>query len=332
MSAPVAWYPPGWIARTSVDVKALTKKLKSGEELAVLRDVAHPYEPENRKIDDVTMRGVIKLEKHFDECGYYTRGKGGLADEFDTDPLAPVAVEVLHNAGLLRDAWNTAPAVWRAIRRWLGSYKLTVDPFSNPGTQELPDLLRRLDGSSPEVDGFANDRGWPTNWRGALPYSQAGAAVNGPHSATERWLRLTAAYGVDEIAAAFVPDAADVWWHDACREHDEPDRVRRAAASLVFRFGRVHCVPPPGVKASSPRGTSAVLLWLPEWIDRSRLPDFTQRALAGEPIEFAYDYRKSKSRGARDLICTVSLARNASIDLGFGAPKTAPTTDTTSTP
>ena len=331
MSAPVAWYPPGWIARTSVDVKALTKRLKSGEELAVLRDVAHPYEPENRKIDDATVRGVVKLEKHFDECGYYTRGKGGLAGEFDDDPLAPVAVEVLHNATLLRDAWNTAPAVWRAIRRWIEPYKLTVDPFSNPGTQELPDLLRRLDGSKPEFDGFANINGAPTNWRGSLALGQAGAAVNGPHSATEKWLRLCAAYGTEEIVAAFVPDAADVWWYDACRSHVEPGRAPRAPASLVFRFGRVHCVPPPGVKASSPRGTSAVLLWLPESIDRTRLPEFTQRALAGQPIEFAYDYRKSKSRGSRNLTCTVSLACNASIDLGFGAPQIVPALPETNT-
>ncbi len=301
----VLWRPPGWIARTKVDVSALAQiKAVDKEILPTLR---HPYEPETRDVNGEVILGVVALEKYFDTQEFYTRGRHGLIAEVEGDPLAPVAEEVLHNAKLLRDAWNTAGPVWRLVRRFIEPHKFTVDPFSNDGTRELPDLRVRLNGSTPELNGLAAIDGFPAFWRGDLPVGQAAAAVNGPHSDVATWLQLCAAYGAEEIVAAFVPDAADTWWYEACE-----------TAAIVFRFGRVHCAPPPGIKASSPRGTSAVLLWIPSTIDTSTLPDYTQRVLAGTSVTVAYDRAKSKSGSPRDRLCTVSAARNQRLDFGFG--------------
>ena len=305
--------PPHWSPRTRVDVDALAKLIGARKvDPSILRTLAYPYEPETREVGGESILGVIALEKYFDTAEFYTRHKHALRDDVEGEPLAPVAEEVLHNAKLLRDAWNTAGPVWRMVRRWIEPHVFRVDPFSNEGTRELPDLVRKLDGSAPDLDGLANDAQWPTNWRGDLTPGQAAAAVNGPHSNVEKWLRLCARYGTEEIVAAFVPDAADVWWYEALK-----------TAALVFRFGRVHCGAPPGVKASSPRGTSAVLLWLPPTIDVSQLPEHTRRALAGESFTVAYDMCKGQDGVHRDRLCTVSPARNTFADFGYGVQRAA---------
>jgi hypothetical protein len=304
-SASTFWRPPGWLARTQIDVKRLNTK----QHADIIRDLSHPYEPATREINGVKIRGVVELEKWFDKENYYGRGRKGLTEWATDDDLADVAVEVNRNARLLRDAWNTAGPVWRMIRRWIEPYKFTVDPFSNVGTLELPDLIVRLDGSTSELDGYAAENGFPM-WRRHLAVGQAAAAANGPHSDVEKWMKLCAAYGREEITAAFVPDAADAWWYEACE-----------TAALVFRFGRVHCSPPPGIDASSPRGASAGILWLPPSIDISTLPEFTQEALAGKNFTLAYDTAKGMGGKPRDRLCTVSSAKNQRLDFGFGVGK-----------
>jgi hypothetical protein len=305
VSTPTFWRPPGWIARTSID----TKRLSSKNHADIIRDLAHPYEPATREINGEKIRGVVELEKWFDAETYYGRGRKGLAEWAVDDDLADVATEVNRNARLLRDAWNTAGSVWRMVRQWIAPYQFTVDPFSNSGTLELPDLIVRLDGSTPEVDGYAAADGFP-QWRRHLAPGQAAAAVNGPHSDVEKWLKLCAAYGREEIVAAFVPDAADAWWYEACE-----------TAALTFRFGRVHCAPPPGIKASSPRETSAVILWIPPSIDVRTLPTFTQDALRGENFRTPYDTKKSLGGKLCDRLCVVSAAQSKRLDFGFGVTK-----------
>jgi len=312
------WRPPNWIHSTKLNVDATLAAMKKASKPGrkedtidpeLLPSLRHPYEPETREVGGVKVLGIIDLEKYFDGLEFYTRGKHALVDEVSNDPLAVVAEEVLANAKLLRDAWNTAGPVWRMVRKWTEPFKFTVDPFSNVGTLELPDLVNRLDGSSAQLDGLAHENGWPINWRGDLPVGSAAAAVNGPHSDVAKWLSLCARYGQEEIVAAFVPDAADVWWFEACR-----------TAALVFRFGRVHCSPPPGITPSSPRSTSAVLLWLPESIDVSLLPEHTRACLAGRNFTTAYDVAKGQGGVLRNRPCTISAARNESIDFGFGVP------------
>lgn len=108
----------------------------------------------------------------------------------------------------------------------------------------------------------------PLNWRGrgdaALPVGECPAAVNGPHSDTEEWLKLCVAYGQDDIVAAFVPQNGDGWFQRWAM-----------TATIVVRLGRVACNPAPGIAKSSPRGANALLIWVPE-AKRKTLPKVTR--------------------------------------------------------
>lgn len=247
------WRPPGWI----------------------VGDPDDPYVPE--RIED--------LYEMYNDAGYYTRG-GTLTDkahDLAEDDRAEVEA-VIHNRKLLRDAWNTPGVVWRLAALLIG-VGFRVDPFWNQGTQDLPELVVRLDGLTPLTDGMltvrdARDRlsqydadtaalvqqrleqlgddvpdSFPLNWRQDIEPGEAPGAANGPHSCTKKWLRCVAAYGSQEFAAAFVPDSGDAWFQSIAM-----------TAALVIRLGRAPCIAPPGILASSPRGASALLIWIPPHI------------------------------------------------------------------
>lgn len=243
------WRPPGWI----------------------VGDDDEPYIPEK----------IEELYAMYDAAGYYTRG-GSLSDKAIGKPDEDEARDVAHNRKLLRDAWNTHGAAWRLGAALIGR-AFRVDPFWNQGASDLPELAVMLDGLTPLTDGMLSVRDarnalangayddatrrvveqrlaelgdvpddFPLNWRQQLVAGEAAAAANGPHSCTAKWLRCTAAYGSQEFAAGFVPDNGDGWFQSIAM-----------TATLVVRLGRVPCRPPPGITSSSPRGASALCVWIP---------------------------------------------------------------------
>lgn len=245
------WRPPGWI----------------------VGDPDEPYVPER----------IESLYAMYAKNGYYTRGGTLTEKALNLSASDREEVEaVIHNRKLLRDAWNTHEVAWR-LGAALTGRPFKVDPFWNQGTQGLPRLSVRLDGLTPLTDGMLTvdeartmltlnatqddvragiearleslgdvPDDFPLNWRGDLKRGKAAAAANGPHSCTAKWLRCVAAYGTEEFAAAFVPDNGDGWFQSIAM-----------TATLVVRLGRVPCSPPPGVKSSSPRGASALCVWVP---------------------------------------------------------------------
>lgn len=267
---PTNWRPPGW------------------------RDGADDdYAPESGHSPENTEESYAE----FDARGYYTRG--GLLTEKGRDAKdSETAEDVAWNRKALRDAWNTHPVVWRFASALIGR-PFRVDPFWNEGARELPKLKVRLDGLEPTTDGMltraramlhlrredSNGRevwdyndgalastrdvadeiaarlqnlgdvadDFPLNWRQSLKRGSAAAACNGPHSCTEKWLACCDAYGREEFCAAFVPDNGDGWFQNIGMR-----------AQLIVRLGRVPCLAPPGIKASSPRGASALLVWIPD--------------------------------------------------------------------
>ena len=216
----------------------------------------------------------------YDKAGYYTRG-GKLTEKGLHAVDSKTASDVSTNRKLLRDAWNTHPRVWLLASRMLG-VDFKVDPFHNPAAQALPRLVRKLGGHTPETDGLAHVDGFPLNWRGKLKQGKAAAAVNGPHSMTERWLSLCAAYGEEEFVAAFVPDCGDAWFQQIGMR-----------AQIVIRLGRVSCLPPPGIKSSAPRGASALLLWIPA-ARVEDVPAHTKLVLSGVPYRVPLWTRRRK--------------------------------------
>lgn len=243
--------------------------------------------PDWREIEEGVNPTPLECAELFDAFkakGYYTRGgtltaKGVAAADSEEASIA------LHNVALLRDAWNTHGNVWDLAARLTG-VDFVVDPFNNPGMSSAASkLLVRLDGTGDQSDSqrptnglalsetfveiktFAFEGGkvvgkvlslpLPLNWRGhgknKLKPGTAHALVNGPHSDTAAWLRLCAAQGQQEIVAAFVPAAGDGWFQQWS-----------LTAQLIVSLGRVPCIAPPGIKSSSPRGASALLIWVPK--------------------------------------------------------------------
>lgn len=329
-----AWLPAGWI---------------SGDE-------DEPWTPES----------VEASYDEFKSAGYYTPG-GLLTPKASGKPDEQDALDVAHNRRLLRDAWNTHGAVWALAERLTG-VPFTVDPFYNPGAQSLDGLQRTLAGHGVIDDGMrtlestqadlaresfvsATDAaelavlrervaaleaagaapGFPLNWRGDLEQGTAAAAVNGPHSCTEEWLRCTLAYSREEIVAAFVPDAGDGWFYNVAMQF-----------SLVVRLGRVPCSPPRGVKASSPRGASALLVGFPDKLladveslagklatatkpkERAKLsalldallPEPTRRVLQGETIRVPM-WLRPKSGTQYAIVQRGGLREGEVVDLGI---------------
>jgi hypothetical protein len=285
------WRPPGWI----------------------VGDPEEPYTPEDRVEDGVTTPGIVQRYAEFERAGYFTRG-GTLTEKAIGTKDEQEARDVLHNNKLLRDAWNTHGVIWR-LNTALTGQPTRVDPFWNQGTQSLPDLVVKLDGLSPLTDGMLTVKDarllleigerfasgelrpldstvraaiearlarldgasdfFPLNWRQHLPVGDAAAAANGPHSCTAKWLRCSAAYGEQEFSSAFVPDNGDGWFQSIAM-----------TATLVVRLGRVPCAPPPGIDESSPRGASALCVWIPSSV-RERVVELNAKALAAKGKQLA---------------------------------------------
>jgi hypothetical protein len=315
---PTTWRPPGW---------------RKG-------DPSEPYVPEDRQCPDCKgvapedcercdgvgkLLGVISLHARFAGSGYYTTGntltpKGAKAKD------AQQAEDVLHNAKLLRDAWNTHKHVWPLAQALVGDkYPLVSDPFHNEGTQGLPLLRVRLTGLTPETDGMrVIDPGdtscfEPENWNRLpdgkrIPKGQCAAAGNGPHSFTEEWLRRCQAWGEHDVCVAFVPDNGDAWFEQIA-----------LTADIVVRLGRVPCHAPPGITASSPRGASALLVWLPASLDRSTLPKPT-RDLLTKGRTFKVPFLMRKKKGMQFAYVQPGKITRV-VDFGIVPPVSAPTTE-----
>lgn len=250
------WRPPGWHVGDEDD----------------------PYLPEK----------IEELYREYLEDGYYASSGKTMNADLVSDKFYDDAEAVLKNRKLLRDAWNTYAPAWLLYAALIGR-EVKVDPFYNEGTQGLPGLVRTLDGLLPEDDGFmtvadARERlktsvehrrlegksrdiiefrlesfydsiedNYPVNWRGDLTLGSAPAAANGPHSRVRDWLKVCPAYGKYDFVGAFVPDNGDGWFCDYVW-----------GADLIVKLNRVSCSPPPGIKASSPRGASALAIWIPD--------------------------------------------------------------------
>ncbi len=311
--AQTSWRPPGW------------------------RDGADdPNAPEEGHTPENTEESYAA----FDARGYYTRG-GLLTDKGTEAKDSQTAEDVTHNRKALRDAWNTPPVVW-TLAQLLTGVSFTVDPFWNQGAQALPDLQRKLAGLSLDTDGLLTleratellaageikdkkaaklikryvdllategitDPNFPACWRGGVPRRRGAAACNGPHSITEKWLTLADAYAAEEFVACFVPDNGDQWFQEIAMRFD-----------IIVRLGRVSCLPPPGIKSSSPRGASALLIKVPPHIDRKTLPEHTQAALAGESFKVPLWTRKLKGT-QYGYVQPGSRAVSREIDLGLRA-------------
>ena len=243
--------------------------------------------PDWREIEEgvnPTPQECADLYDVFKAKGYYTRG-GTLSKKGSEAADSEEASIVRHNVALLRDAWNTYGGVWD-LAALLTGVDFVVDPFNNPGmSASASKLLVRLDGTGDQSDSQRPTNGLavsdklveiktfvlvngkveektlalplPLNWRGhgkrKLKPGTAHALVNGPHSDTAKWIKLCAAQGQQEIVAAFVPCAGDGWFQQWS-----------LTAQLIVSLGRVPCIAPPGIKSSSPRGASALLIWVPE--------------------------------------------------------------------
>ena len=266
------WRPTGWI----------------------VGDPDEPYTPEDRTVDGVVIPGIEKRYKEFEKAGFFTRG-GSLTDRALGKKDEQEARDVLTNHKLLRDAWNTHPAVWQ-LAECLTGQQFRVDPFWNPGCRGVEGLAVTLDGTRPLQDGLLTvagareliadpqqrDKfggeviaelarrlavlgddvpdGFPVNWRQDLAPGSAAAIANGPHSNTARWLAVTQVYSTQEITASFVPYCGDGWFQQIA-----------LGFALIVHLGRVPCSPPPGVQASQPRGASALLIGIPPAIKQAAI-------------------------------------------------------------
>ena len=285
---------------------------------------------------DPSPESCVQMYDGFKKRGYYTRG-GALTEFGSKAPDSEEAEVVRHNVALLRDAWNTFGAVWK-LGAGLVGVDFKVDPFNNPGATDLPGLVVKLDGVGDQDDDNRKSNGLarskttvevvtfefvqgadepvkpkvielplPANWRGhgrkKLKRGQAPAAANGPHSFVEAWLKLCVAQGQQEIVAAFVPDNGDGWFQRYA-----------LTAQLVVRLGRVPCSPPPAIPSSSPRGASALLIWVP--VDLvSSLPEETRKC-----VEHGENFRVPLMMRPRSGIQYAFVQRgavDAIVDLGL---------------
>ena len=246
---------------------------------------------------DLNPAECVEMYNSFAKAGYYTRG-GALSKHGNAQNDCDEAEIVRANVALLRDAWNTFGPTWR-LAAFLTGVDAKVDPFYNPGAVAMPALVVKLNGrgdqNNPDrltnglsvsdktvtIKTFAFVNGKvepveielpePANWRGhgakKLRTGNAPANANGPHSHVEEWLKLCVAQGQSEIVCAFVPDNGDGWFQRWA-----------LTAQMVVRLGRVPCVPAPGIAASSPRGASALLVWVPK-NKVSKLPEHSRACI-----------------------------------------------------
>jgi len=262
---PASWRPPGW------------QSLEEGE--------------------DLTLKANAQFIVDFEKSGHIVPGKYKRTNKTCTASDDEEITILLANVKRLRDAWNTYGPAW-ALAEALTGVPFVSDPFHNPNTQHLDSLIVRLDGSGDleddkrpmnglavsdevvvlELPKFNPDTGeveieklelpLPLNWHGhgeqEQPVGKCPVAANGPHSCVERWLKLCVAYGQRDICAAFVPDNGDGWFQRWA-----------LTAQLVVRLNRVPCSPPEGIRKSTPRGASALLIWVPKSLVQT-LPKVTR--------------------------------------------------------
>jgi hypothetical protein len=283
------WRPPGW---------------RDGVEDPYAPDEGHTIENVFATLDEFEQRR-LKDEKGYPTLRYYT-SEYKLTEAGQAARDSQTAEDVAHNVALLRDTWNTPACVWRLASVLLG-VEFKVDPFWNPSTQGLPHLVRMLDGQDGR-DGFAvlPSSNFPAHWRGDLPKGEAPAAANGPHSDVQRWLRCCAVYGLEEFCAAVVPDRGNVY-----------AATYLTTAQIIVRLGRVPFVSSYGMGTSTPTGPTLLGLWVPPYVNRSTLPESTQRVLAGSAFRTPL-WAKPKSRDGNGYhFVEVQPGELGIIDLGM---------------
>lgn len=262
------WLPCGWRSGDD-DPYAPDEGHTIANVHETLADFAKRKQPEKDENGKTVVRGYYTKDNRLTDWG---------ADQKDSQ----TAEDVAHNVALLRDTWNTPAFVWQLLSA-LAGVDFKVDPFWNPATAGLPHLVNVLDGNDGR-DGFLvrEQSRFPLLWRGDLPKGQAPAAVNGPHSCTERWLSSTVAYGREEIAAAIIPDRGNAY----------VPRLLESAA-VVCRLGRVAFDNAFGIGKSTPQGPTLAVLYVPEYL-RPSLPEHTRRVIAGATIKVPLRTVKAK--------------------------------------
>lgn len=164
------------------------------------------------------------------------------------EALSEEEVAGIHNEGLIRDCYNTRPWVTELCAWLCGIECFETDPFANPTARGMLARARvKLDGRTPESDGLAaGPDGRPLYWIGS-------AFANGPHSHPERWVKLCALHGQDNIAVSLCPSDGTKWYLE-----------QGLTCDLEVSLGRLNYDAPPGLppREASPRA-SAALIWAP---------------------------------------------------------------------
>jgi phage N-6-adenine-methyltransferase len=135
----------------------------------------------------------------------------------------------------LRQCWGTPPELFAQLDR---EYRFTVDACAYDWNAKLPRFW------TPEQDGLAQD------------WSRHNVFCNPPYTAIDPWIEIAyRAWRLGGRSCLLLPARPDRrWWHSY---------AMRAAHVDLFR-GRVEYVAPPGVKRSTNREPSCVVVFQPD--------------------------------------------------------------------
>jgi len=141
----------------------------------------------------------------------------------------------------LRDCWCTPRWVLEIYRELIGP--IDTDPFFNPWSHTA-EFMNQDEGCFVYMGDTPEEDGTKADWIG-------NTFVNGNYSRPRPWVERCAKDGKHKNVGALVPAHFAGWW-DSLWEAD----------GIVW-LGRVPFDAPPGIKASTPNGGSALALWKP---------------------------------------------------------------------
>lgn len=184
-----------------------------------------------------------------DGVSVYDPSGGTVPDTLVPDTLVPAA-------GLITDEWMTPPTVFDPLNE---EFKFTVDAAADERTHQLPSWFGR-GGTEPD--------GLKAAWRGSV-------WCNCPFSDIEPWV-AKAWLSVDPRRGPLRPGCIVMilpatrtesrWWQtyvEPWRDGHSAEVLAAGGISFSVRFlnRRTHFIPPPRVKASSPRFGCCLLIW-----------------------------------------------------------------------
>jgi hypothetical protein len=174
-------------------------------------------------------------------------------------PKKPETIRIGERDVPLRDCWSTPKwLVDRLDERWCFGLDAaaTVDTAIRPNGRSVgylgPDHPIEEYRNALDLSHLTQPAPW-AHFSGGLPvfvncpYSQNGGGLTA-------WVDAFIRESQDVPVVAILPDTPSCrWWR----------RAFETAAEVTLFDGRVRFDPPPGVKASSPRGGAAVFAWVP---------------------------------------------------------------------